>query len=243
MDNIITITNVRENNLEFDLSVTGVDDSNAVARFVIRTEKVNFAFPCGRNGSKWEVNIPAMPQLERTMYPFSIEFIADGYFFEPMVGQVNVVGTADIYITTPKNPTVQPPQPEPTGRPVPEPVVAVVPVPSETTTEGKKPLTTKQLITSAISDQTSSKDEIIRRAIAEAQQEIEAKKPVTAKPKAKKAETKKKEVEKVAVVEAEVESEKDKKVRELLQADSEAHKTFKKPTQISFKKGKVTERH
>jgi len=130
MDNVITITNVRKNDLDFDLSIEGIEDANAKVRFVIKTDKVDFAFPCTRDGAKWSVEIPEMVQLERTMYPFCIEVVCEGYFFEPMKGQVNVVGSADIYASTPTNTAIVPPKPKnivpaPTVRPQEESIAAI----------------------------------------------------------------------------------------------------------------------
>jgi hypothetical protein len=46
-----------------------------------------------------------MPQIENTMYNYCIEAVIDGYFFEPIAGQINVIKDADLYIKDIKNKT------------------------------------------------------------------------------------------------------------------------------------------
>ena len=108
MDQLITITNTKQNIIEFEADVNGVDRENIKARFCIETSDMDLVFPCKRLDHKWEVTIPPCSILERTAYNFYIDIIADGYYFEPMRGTVNVVGSPEIYTTDPQNKTVGP---------------------------------------------------------------------------------------------------------------------------------------
>jgi len=108
MDNIITLNSSKENSFDFDLSIKGIDDTNPDVRFVIEAAELSFSFKCKRDGDKWTVFIPHTSHLVNTMYPFAIEVIADGYFFKPMSGQINVMASAELYATKPKNKDLPP---------------------------------------------------------------------------------------------------------------------------------------
>ncbi len=113
-DEIVSINNNKENILEFDLSIEGINPKDINAKLVIRANEMDLGFQCVRKeGNKWNVTLPALPILERTAYPFRFDIIADGYHFEPMKGTINVVGSHDLYVTTPKNPTVSSPEKKP----------------------------------------------------------------------------------------------------------------------------------
>lgn len=106
-DNIVSITNTKENVLEFDVEVDGLDTEKIQVNFVISTKDVNLSFSAKKGaGTKWSVKIPKMSILEKTSYDYTISVIADGYYFEPMTGVVNIVGSAELYTTTPKNTTL-----------------------------------------------------------------------------------------------------------------------------------------
>lgn len=113
MDNIVTITNAKKNTLQFELSIEGLEAKEVSVRFVVETAKgIELGFMCkNSDGEKWEVNIPKLEMLEKTAYPFHIDVIADGYYFEPMKGTINVVGSQQIYASEPKNTTLAPPKP------------------------------------------------------------------------------------------------------------------------------------
>lgn len=91
MENVVSIINTKENPLEFDISIQGVDSGDTTVKFVIETNPVHFGFLCNKNEQgKWVVNIPPLPHLERVSYPFHIEIVVDGYYFEPLRGTLNV---------------------------------------------------------------------------------------------------------------------------------------------------------
>ena len=136
MDNVVTISNVKDNVLEFNAEIQGVDTKDITMRFILEAEGMEFGFPATKiDTTKWEVAIPAMDFLKRTAYNFHIDVVTDGYHFQPLDGVVNVVGTADVYVSKP-NVKVEPsasaprtPEPEETTQkaaaPIPEPTPTV----------------------------------------------------------------------------------------------------------------------
>lgn len=114
MDNIISITNTKENFIEFDISIDGINgQSDILVHFVIETNEMNIEFKCDKKDDKtWNATIPPIPFVERTTYPFHIEVIADGYYFEPFNGHVDIVGPVDLYVSRPRNTTLEPPKNE-----------------------------------------------------------------------------------------------------------------------------------
>jgi len=97
MDNVITIVNTRENPLDFDISIQGVDSSDAQVKFIIETNPVQFGFPCTKGeGEKWIVTIPPLPHIPQVAYNFHIEIVVDGYFFEALRGTVNVTAEPEV---------------------------------------------------------------------------------------------------------------------------------------------------
>lgn len=106
---MVTISNVKENVLEFDAEIKGVDTSDMSVHFVIQANGMDLGFDAKHlSGFKWEVSIPPLPMLERTAYTFRMNVDCDGYHFEPLTGTVNVVGSHDIYVSAPKQQTIPP---------------------------------------------------------------------------------------------------------------------------------------
>lgn len=110
-ENIVTLTNKKSNELEFEMEVEGLSVKPSDIRFIIETSEMDYAFKCTqKKGKTCTVTIPPLPHLEKTMYPFRIETVIDGYHFTPMKGQVNVTSSFDVYASEPKNKTVAPPK-------------------------------------------------------------------------------------------------------------------------------------
>lgn len=107
MENVISIVNTRENPLEFDISIQGITDKETSVKFVIETNPVHFGFICKEgDAGKWIVTIPPLPHIERVSYPFHIEIVVDGYYFEPYSGTLTVtaepeVTASDVHKTRP----------------------------------------------------------------------------------------------------------------------------------------------
>lgn len=108
MDNMININNTKANTLEFEMTIEGANASDVDCHFVISAKDQDFRFKAIKeDDNHWKVTIPAMPYLERTTYNCYTEVVTEGQYFKPMDGNVNVVGSADIYISTPANKTVE----------------------------------------------------------------------------------------------------------------------------------------
>ncbi len=84
MKDDISIVNTRENVLEFDINIRGGDNKVPDVRFVIEDKGIVYGFICvNEDKDKWMVTIPEMPQLTKKAYPFKLEVVIDGYYFEP----------------------------------------------------------------------------------------------------------------------------------------------------------------
>ena len=89
---MISIVKTRDNELEFDINITGAQKKEPVVRLIIENDKVNYTFDCTNlKGDKWVCAIPPMPQLTKKAYPFRLEVIIDGYFFEPYRKTINII--------------------------------------------------------------------------------------------------------------------------------------------------------
>ena len=109
MDNVVTINNQKTNTLELDVSVQGLNTNDVRVWLSVSTENMDLQFECRReSGDKWVVDVPPLPFINRTAYPCSVRIIADGYFFEPLNGTMNVIGNAEVYSSTPANITLAP---------------------------------------------------------------------------------------------------------------------------------------
>ncbi len=108
MDNLINLNNTKSNTLEFEMTIEGANSSDVDCHFVIEAKGQDFRFKAKRDeDNRWTVDIPAMPYLDRTTYKCYTEVVTEGQYFKPMDGNVNVVGSAEIFTSTPKNKTVE----------------------------------------------------------------------------------------------------------------------------------------
>lgn len=109
MENVLTITNLKQNILEFNAGLEGISDNEMKVRLIIEANGMDFGFDAKRvKGTLWEVIIPPLPMLEKTAYPFRMDVVSEGYFFDPLHGTMNVVGAHELYITDPKNTNITP---------------------------------------------------------------------------------------------------------------------------------------
>jgi len=110
MDNIININNTKENALEFEMTIEGASKGDVECSFVIEAKGMELRFDAvleNEKENKWIVKLPKLDILERTAYKCYTEVIAEGQYFTPMKGSVNVVGSAEIYTSSPKNLTIE----------------------------------------------------------------------------------------------------------------------------------------
>ncbi len=102
MNKIVNISNDKKSFLEFDIEVTGAVEDDMSVRFIIESEGMMLGFDSKKeNGDTWSVEIPAMRILDKTVYPFYISVVVDGYTFEGLRGSVNVIGDRKVHISDP----------------------------------------------------------------------------------------------------------------------------------------------
>lgn len=106
MENIILLNLNKPSKLEFEVDITGIDTSKAVdVRFCIIVNEITYSFKAKqdeKNKNIYVVEIPVLKDIPKTTYPFKIEVISDGYYFEALKGAVNI--TVDpLAKVTPKN--------------------------------------------------------------------------------------------------------------------------------------------
>jgi hypothetical protein len=109
MNNFVSINNTRENIISFDISIQGISNNDVRVWLNIKAGPMDVSFPCNKmEGEKWECVIPPLPFIQKTAYPCSVTMVADGYYFEPMTGTIDVHGSADIYTNNMQNVTYGP---------------------------------------------------------------------------------------------------------------------------------------
>lgn len=110
MADAVTIDNTKEQQLELEMTIQGVDGTKETKLcFVIESENMYFGFKAEKGqGDNWVVNLPKLPMLARTTYDYKVVVVSDGYYFEPASGIVTVVGPREVYSSEPKNATVKP---------------------------------------------------------------------------------------------------------------------------------------
>jgi hypothetical protein len=154
MSEVVTITNTKDQEIEFDLTVNGLDASAAQVRFVIHTGNVDLSFSCKKQSNKWVATIPPISLLQRTAYNFTIQAIIDGYYFEPMTGTVNIVGTPQVYASGTQNKTLEPAPLSPVDPEVVPAQQSVIPAVVKVTTESKDKRTAADIAKTIIESST-----------------------------------------------------------------------------------------
>ena len=109
MENFVSINHVKENVIEFDVSVQGVNADDMRVWFIIKCDPIHISLPCTKlSGDKWECKIPPIPFVKKTAYPCVVAATIDGYYFEPMTGTCDIVGSAELYTQNMSNVTYGP---------------------------------------------------------------------------------------------------------------------------------------
>ena len=85
-------------NFEFELSVKGIEVGSADVRFCMEKNGVSFQFNCAKKGDVWTVDVPALSSfnLKEGLYKYTIEVIANGYYFAPVKGTAEVAPAAEV---------------------------------------------------------------------------------------------------------------------------------------------------
>jgi hypothetical protein len=103
-DTTIKLSNSKDTELEFDVSIQGLNEDTAGAadvRFVIANadDRFNMSVKCIKTeGTKWMAKIPA-PKLQNSDQNFRVEVIVDGYYFEPANGKLILMTEPTVGIT------------------------------------------------------------------------------------------------------------------------------------------------
>lgn len=106
----LTINPSKPSELEFDVNVQGVEDDKQQVRFVlIGSDNIDYSIRCKhKGGNTWIVSFPKVKQLiNQQTVPFRIEIVVDGYYFEPVQGDLALVDNPDVTVSKqPNKPTV-----------------------------------------------------------------------------------------------------------------------------------------
>jgi hypothetical protein len=95
----LTINSGKSQQIEFDISISGMVTEAPRVRFVITNVfEGKLAFDCVRSiddRKKWSVQLPVLECLSEkdAAHHYEIQVIADEYYFEPITGLVEVVKT------------------------------------------------------------------------------------------------------------------------------------------------------
>lgn len=99
MDNVISIVNTKPSEFDFELGVDGLSPKKMKVCFYLKASDHYLMFECKKSkGDSWMCKIPALPHLDKGVYPFHIDVVADGYHFEVMKGTANITGSFDVYV-------------------------------------------------------------------------------------------------------------------------------------------------
>lgn len=94
---LLTITNEKETEFEFDLAIQGVSTQDAKVRFVLESSSHDMAINCARSHNKWVARIPSV-HLDESINSFRLEVIAGGYYFCPTEGSIKIVSSPSVKI-------------------------------------------------------------------------------------------------------------------------------------------------
>jgi len=110
MENILLINANKPSTLDFEVDIQGIDNTKKITvRFCMYVGKIMYCFkakPEKKNSSKYIVEIPKLPNIPKTTHNFTVEVIADGYYFEALKGEANVSGDPLAHVT-PTKPNVE----------------------------------------------------------------------------------------------------------------------------------------
>jgi len=110
MEKTVNISYDKKNVLEFDIEITGVDETDMEVRFIIEGDGIELGFDSKKISKKtWSVEIPALRILEASQYPYYISVIVDGYAFKGISGSVNILNASNIKSSVPVNTTIAAP--------------------------------------------------------------------------------------------------------------------------------------
>ena len=98
-DSNLKISLNAETTFEFELAVKGIQLGSADIRFGLEKNGTHLQFKCAKkSGGAWAVSVPALSSfnLNEGLYKYTIEVIADGYYFAPVKGTAEVAPAAEV---------------------------------------------------------------------------------------------------------------------------------------------------
>jgi len=132
MENV-TIVEDRINEIEFEINIQGANKKEPTVRFVIEDKSLNYTVDCKHGeDDNWSVTVPIIPNLTKKSYPFKLEVIVDGYYFEPFHGTADIIPEPDVKTKSATN-----------SHPA-EPVVKTISVKKDTAKKPKKKVVKKK---------------------------------------------------------------------------------------------------
>jgi hypothetical protein len=98
--NTIRLNPTKPSELEFEVSISGIENIAPVVRLVIKDvqDGVDWVVKCKKlEESKWQANFPAFPDLKLNTLLFAVEVIVEEeYYFKPAQGSIIFVTTPDV---------------------------------------------------------------------------------------------------------------------------------------------------
>ena len=96
----ISINPAKPSELEFEVTVQGLDDETPKVRFVVvtSTDTGDLLFNCTKCEAEntWCAKLPKLDHIESDSVPFRVEVIIDGYYFEPAEGDIAFIKAPDV---------------------------------------------------------------------------------------------------------------------------------------------------
>lgn len=96
---VIKINPTKPSKLDFDVTISGLDDIKPKVRFVIcdAMKGVDWAVACTHlEDDRWSAALPVLTGVVATSLNFRVEVIADEYFFTPARGQITLMTVKDV---------------------------------------------------------------------------------------------------------------------------------------------------
>lgn len=107
---VIKINPQKPSKLEFDVVISGLEDTTPKVRFVLCDVRdgLDWVAHCTSVGdNRWAANLPVLKGLKSTQYNFRVEVVAEEYFFTPAYGEISLVTIKDVdFAQKTKKPTV-----------------------------------------------------------------------------------------------------------------------------------------
>lgn len=93
MKHDINVITGSKNTIDFDVSVTGIPASKIAVYFVVELDEYQARFECkSAEGDTWSVTLPEAMSKMVSGHKYTIDVIADGFYFTPVSGKL-VSGT------------------------------------------------------------------------------------------------------------------------------------------------------